>query len=76
MIVLGIPNSVVTFFEMDEEVDSGKILLQIPFQIVLKRIHNLVIRMNKAKAIYDGVVKLAKILETNPDFPGFFTKSQ
>lgn len=53
---------------MDEGVDSGKILLQIPFQIGLRQIHDLVIRMNKA--IYDGVVKLVRILETNPDFPG------
>ncbi|EKR74473.1 methionyl-tRNA formyltransferase [Leptospira noguchii] len=69
MIVLGIPNTVVTFFEMNEGIDSGKILLQVPFQIGLGQIHDLVIRMNKA--IYDGVVKLAKILETNPDFAGY-----
>ncbi|EMN90749.1 formyltransferase family protein [Leptospira weilii] len=69
MIVLGIPNSVVTFFEMDEGIDSGKILLQIPFQIGLGQIYDLVMRMNKA--IYDGVVKLAKILEENPNFSGY-----
>jgi len=61
LITLGYSESRLTFFRMDEGIDSGPILLQIPFRIESSdSIGDVVARVNAAA--YDGALQLGRII--------------
>ncbi|MBI3021756.1 MAG: methionyl-tRNA formyltransferase [Candidatus Omnitrophica bacterium] len=69
LIALGISNTTLTFFRMDEGVDSGNVLLQIPFQIAPDDcIDDAVSAMNEAA--YEGTKSLCARLLRDPDYAG------
>lgn len=69
LIVLGIRRSKLSFFVIDQGVDTGNILLQIPFEIApLDSIEIAVATMNKAA--YLGTTRLIKKLCSDPLFQG------
>ena len=69
LINLGILNNYLTFFKMDEDIDSGNILLQIPCNITSKdSIKDSLLKLDQAG--YKGTTKLNEILVSNPNFIG------
>lgn len=69
LINLGILNNYLTFFKMDEGIDSGNILLQIPCNITSKdSIKDSLLKLDQAG--YKGTTKLNEILVSNPNFIG------
>ncbi len=69
LIVLGIRHTKLTFFEMDTGVDAGKVLLQIPFEIMDRdTIGDAAVKMNQAA--YIGTKMLCERLRENPRYSG------
>ena len=69
LIVLGITRTKISFFKMDEGVDSGNILYQYPFTISHEDyIEDAVTRMNNAA--YEGIKILCKKLSDDPFYEG------
>ena len=69
LISQGIRQSYLSFFRMDEGVDSGNILLQVPYEVSDKAvIGDLNALVNEAA--YKGTKSLAAQLQKEPDFPG------
>ncbi|WCL48408.1 formyltransferase family protein [Leptospira sp. GIMC2001] len=73
LIVLGIASSCVTFFNMDENVDNGKILSQVPFNIGSGNINQINIEMNRA--LKDGIISLVANFRNFSEFEGFTQNS-
>jgi methionyl-tRNA formyltransferase len=69
LIALGLTESKLSFFRMDQGVDSGAILHQEPFQVAADdEIATLVQRVNRIA--YQGMSALYQVLLREPDFPG------
>ena len=69
LIALGHPDTKVSFFKMDEGVDSGNLLLQIPLMIEPSdKIDKVVDKMNTAA--YAGLKQLSKKLVEDPLYEG------
>lgn len=69
LIVLGIQDSKVSFFRMDEGIDTGNILLQTPFYIASDDlIRDVVEKMNVAA--YEGLIALCKKFHDDPFYSG------
>jgi methionyl-tRNA formyltransferase len=69
LISLGISKTKLSFFRMDEGIDSGNLLLQIPFQLgSAAEVGDAVAQMNKTA--YRGVKKLSHWLEKTPNRTG------
>lgn len=69
LIALGICQTNLSFFRMEESIDSGNILLQVPFQISAEDdIGSAVSKMMKAG--YDGTRSLSKLLHEDPRYGG------
>ncbi len=69
LIALGISETKLSLFRMDEGVDTGNLLLQIPFDIAPDDlIGDVVTKMNAAA--YDGVIALCKKLHDDPFYIG------
>ena len=69
LIALGISESKLSFFRMDEGVDTGRVLLQIPFQITPDDlIGDVVSKVNESA--YEGTRILCKKLLDNPFYSG------
>ncbi len=69
LIVLGIPETVLTFFRMDEGVDTGNVLLQVPFGIGSEdTVAQAVSAMNDAA--YEGTRILCERLQREPGYSG------
>lgn len=70
MIVLGIPETTLSLFKMDEGVDTGDVLLQVPYQISdSDYIEDVVEKMNRAT--YEGAMELCSILSKNASPEGW-----
>jgi methionyl-tRNA formyltransferase len=67
MIVLGISNSSMSFFKMDETIDGGNILIQEPF-ILGDNINSA--NNNMIEAANNGLINLIMILKENPNYSG------
>lgn len=66
MIVLGFHKSKLSFFRMDEGVDTGRLLLQMPFSISQNdSIHNVLSKLNDVA--YKGTKKLLERLKNFPE---------
>ena len=69
LIVQGISETKLSFFKMDEGVDTGKILSKIPVKIAPNdTIRELLWKINKAA--YEGIKKLYAEISREPDFEG------
>lgn len=69
LIVLGLLKTKLSFFRMDEGIDSGNLLLQVPFEIgSTEAVENAVSQMNKTA--YRGVKVLCRQFKKNPSLPG------
>jgi len=69
LIVLGIPYSMVSFFVLNELVDGGEILLQIPFSVGSRPIELVENDMNEAFSF--GLERLTQILNMNKSYAGY-----
>jgi len=75
MIVLGIHFiTSLSFFAMDEGIDTGRILLQLPFSVGNRDITQVNSDMNRCA--YDGTKKLIKMLENDQNYIGYEQLSQ
>jgi methionyl-tRNA formyltransferase len=68
MIVLGIQYTSLSFFAMDEGIDSGRILLQVPFPVGKRTINEVNSNMNQCG--YEGTRKLIQIFEKSKNYIG------
>jgi methionyl-tRNA formyltransferase len=69
IIALSIPETKLSFFKMDKGIDTGDILLQVPFTISSDdTINDLNGKMNQAA--YEGTKKLCKKLQSHPSYQG------
>ena len=69
IIALGISETKLSFFRMDEGIDTGDILLQVPFTIAADdTIKDLNDKMNHAA--YEGTRKLCQNFHLQPSYPG------
>ena len=69
LIASGIEETALSFFKMDEGVDTGDVLLQVPFRIgVQDDIEDAVIRLNETARV--GTLELCRLLSADPDFTG------
>ena len=69
IITLGISESKLSFFRMDEGIDAGDILLQVPFAISADNtIKDLNDKINHAA--YEGTRKLCQNFHSQPSYPG------
>jgi methionyl-tRNA formyltransferase len=69
MIALGIPHSVASFYAMDSGVDSGRVLIQIPFTVGIDSIESAYERLTGA--ICYGLKALMAILKSDPNYLGY-----
>jgi methionyl-tRNA formyltransferase len=69
MIVLGIQYTSMSFFAMDEGIDCGRILLQIPFAVGNRSINQ--VNLDMEKCGYDGTIKLIQIFENSKNYIGY-----
>ena len=67
MIALGISNSTMSFFKMEETIDSGNILIQEPF-VVGDNINSS--NNNMIEAAKNGLINLIMVLKENPSYSG------
>jgi methionyl-tRNA formyltransferase len=68
MIVLGLSNTLLSFFAMDEGIDTGNILYQVPFSISNRSIPHALKEM--CTAGYQGTRELLQLLENNSSYEG------
>lgn len=73
MISLGIKSSSLSFFKMNEGIDSGNVLLQVPFNIGDATISEALDSMNNA--MVNGIKNLIEILKYNPSYSGYSQSS-
>lgn len=69
LIALGFEETVLTFFKMEEGIDTGPVLLKIPFSLgegptIAEAVHNL------NEATYEGTVQLCRKLAEDPERTG------
>jgi len=66
LIILGLSESKLSFFSMDEGVDTGRVLLQIPFSITKNdTVSDLISKVNELA--YEGTKKLCEQLKSSPE---------
>lgn len=69
IVALGISRTALSFFRMDEGIDSGNLLLQIPFEISSDdSTSDVVNKMNSAA--YNGTIELCRKFTDNPSYNG------
>jgi len=69
LIVLGMAYTSLHFFKMDEGIDTGDVLLSMPFSVGNRDIDAINADMNVAA--YEGMKRLLSVFENCPDFSGY-----